>query len=238
MSIVFFTDAEEIEFLLAGGADGGFNPKWALGLWTYESGLNKREGLGDPKSPKGINQFIRATLKEMGYAGADFAAESLITQMTYTFRMWAYWKKKLQIPTWQSRAHLYVSTFYPMANSGDYDDEKVILTEAGAPMAYKANRNLDRDGDRAITMDEMELAIQQGIKWLRLRFALAICQVDDVANFDLGVQANKSLAGKGRGEAAQLQYHLQSLGYYLGVLDGLIGPKTEAAVAAAIADAA
>lgn len=163
----------------------------------------------------GLLQFMPATLQNLGWTGttATFRRLTATEQLAFVRRYLQPYRGKLS-----TVAAVYVATFLPslLAHAGDLD---YVLVAKGGQLgwAYTANAGLDANGDYAITVRELEQAVDRqahGARWDEI-----------VARLDGRFRAFLDLRA-----TADIQRALTALGFGPGPVDGIVGPRTRAAV--------
>jgi hypothetical protein len=216
---------------------GHWEPEWALAIFAYESGFDPsiRNAIG----AAGLNQFMPDTLRDMGWderVRGRFNEQPAIVQLEYTARSWDWWRKTLKIPRWEHRAHLYQATFWPASAAGEFSLNEVMLDATKSlkmRIAVAANRNLDvttllPDGtvvpgpDNKITVGELELGIQRGIASHRDRYDAEVAILRTLRGQTPDVMPAESWRA--------VQQALAARGWYSGVIDGIAGRETLAAM--------
>jgi hypothetical protein len=171
----------------------------------------------------GLIQFMPTTLRGLGWADghAAFRRLSATEQLTYVRRYYDPYRGHLD-----TVAGLYVATFLP-ALVNHAGDPMFVLTAKGGPLgwAYAPNAAFDANGDHAITVRELEEAVARncrGPRWTELNKRLCGDEVDPILTED-AIDLRTTIG---------LQAALTRLGYNVGAIDGIAGPRTSAAVAA------
>ena len=168
----------------------------------------------------GLIQFMPATLAKLGWTKGHAA----FRQLTATEQL--PWVERYYSPYVQhlgTVAGLYLATFLP-ALIRHATEPNFVLTAKGGPLgwAYTPNASLDANGDLAITVNELELAVHRNCAGPRfdelvLRLRNEPIPVPPTPVFDL-----RTVRG--------IQQALQYLDFAPGEIDGLYGPKTSSAV--------
>lgn len=171
----------------------------------------------------GIIQFMPATLLREGWTHghADFRKLTPTEQLPWVRRYFAAYRGKLI-----NSAAVYTATFLPalIDHAGDPD---FVLTAKDGPLgwAYQPNASFDANHDLAITVRELDEAIDRncrGPRWGEL-----VARLGDDANPPTPTDFDLDL-----GTVAGLQEALRRLGFDPGPIDGRPGPRTHDALAA------
>lgn len=202
--------------------DVGAKPIHLLSVMMSESGV--RANAHNPNgNASGLIQFMPATLAGLGWRAGDAAFRQLnaTAQLPFVRAYFLPHKGKLV-----SAAACYVATFLP-ALLRHAHDPGYVLTAKNGPLgwAYAPNAVFDRNKDYAITVGELEDAIARncrGPRWAELTARLARHGIVPEPA-DSGIDLRTTLG---------LQTALAHLGYDVGKIDGLPGPKTRTGVAA------
>ncbi len=202
--------------------DVGAKPIHLLSVMMSESGVraNAHNPHGDAS---GLIQFMPATLTGLGWRAGDaaFRRLSATEQLPFVRAYFAPHKGKLV-----SAAACYVATFLPALLRHAHDPSFVLTAKSG-PLgwAYAPNAVFDRNKDYAITVGELEDAIARncrGARWAELTTRLARHGVVPEPT-DTTIDVRTTVG---------LQTGLTRLGYDVGPIDGVPGPKTRAGVTA------
>ena len=204
----FFTD------LRAVARDVGADPEDMVRVMYSESGV--RADAHNPNGDaSGIIQFMPSTLRNVGWAhtAAAFRRLSGTEQLPFVRRYYRPYKGRLD-----TLAAIYVANFLP-ALLGHAGDPDFVLTAKGGPLgwAYSANAGLDANGDLAITVRELELAVNRQTRGPRWDEILARHEGRFKPTIDI-----RTIAG--------VQLALTALGHGPGPADGIVGPRTRAAI--------
>ena len=200
--------------LRAVARDLGADPLHLLKVWYSESGVYATAHNPDGGA-SGIFQAMPATLRLLGWSDtpAAYRRLSATEQLLYARRYYLPHKGKLA-----TVGAVYVANFLPAFLSRAHDPD-FVLTAKGGPLswAFAANAGLDANGDLAITVRELEIAVDRsvrGVRWAEMadRFVGRIRVTLDLRTTD------------------GIQRALLSLGFGPGAIDGVVGPKTRAAV--------
>lgn len=212
----FFTGLESV------AEDVGAKAIHLLSVMMSESGVraNAHNPHGDAS---GLIQFMPATLAGLGWraGAAAFRRLSATEQLPFVRAYFAPHKGKLV-----SAAACYVATFLPALLKRAHDPS-FVLTAKNGPLgwAYAPNAVFDRNKDYAITVGELEEAIARncrGPRWAELTARLARhCVVPEPTDRSVDLRTTVGV-----------QTALTRLGYDLGAIDGIPGPKTRAAITA------
>lgn len=202
--------------------DVGAKPIHLLSVMMSASGVraNAHNPHGDAS---GLIQFMPATLAGLGWRAGDaaFRRLSATEQLPFVRAYFLPHKGKLV-----SAAACYVATFLPALLKHAHDPTFVLTAKSG-PLgwAYAPNAVFDRNKDYAITVGELEDAIARncrGPRWAELTARLVRHGV--VSEPTNGTIDLRTTVG--------LQTALTRLGYEVGAVDGIPGPKTRASVTA------
>lgn len=166
----------------------------------------------------GINQMMPKTLQGLGYTRGHAAYRTIgaTAQLTYVEAYFRPYKGYLD-----TIEGIYLANFLP-ALIRHAKDPMFVLTAKGGPLgwAYAANASLDVNGDAAITVFELGLAVVRNCKGARWEEIVRRMKHGDAAvapDFDLGTVLG-------------LQQALHFLEFYTGNLDGIRGPLTSSAI--------
>ena len=242
MTAIYTIDIDDRFFaeLRAVARDIGTDPLDLLKVMYAESGV-RAEAHNPNGGASGIIQFMPATLQNLGWSDpAAFRRLTATEQLPFVRRYYRPHKGRLA-----SVAQIYVANFLPALLS-HADDQDYVLVQRGGQLgwAYTANASLDANGDYAISVRELEIAVirnTMGVRWDELvermegRFRALI----DVRT-TTGIQRALTALGHGPGpvdgipgprtRAAVIAFQKLS-----GVVaDGIVGPKTRAALRAAL----
>lgn len=236
--------------------DGLFFPKldtiaaelWAhpadlLAVWFSESGMradawnngpatikDKETGLMRPTKPEerynasGFFQAMPATLKGLAFPGdhAAFRRLNATSQLDWARRYYLPYRGKLG-----SIGQIYTANFLPALIDHSSDPNFVLTAKKGPlPWAFTPNAVFDTNGDLAITVGELQAAVQRNARGPRWAELLARMGVADMP------VADPQPEGIDLGTTLGIQRALDKLGFPPGPLDGYPGPKTRAAVVA------
>ena len=194
--------------------DVGADDRDLLKVLYVESGL-RADAHNPSGNASGINQLMPQTLVNLGWThgAAPFRRLTATEQLPWVRRYFRPHKGRLT-----SVGAIYTANFLPalLAYAGDPD---YVLVAKGGQLgwAYASNAALDANGDYTITVRELELAVQrhaQGARWDEL-----------VARLEGRFQASIDLRA-----TAGIQRALTALGHGPGAVDGIVGPRTRAAV--------
>lgn len=197
-------------------------PVHLLSVMMSESGVraNAHNSHGDAS---GLIQFMPATLVGLGWRAGHAAFRNLdaTAQLPFVRAYFLPHRGKLL-----SAAACYVATFLP-ALLRHAHDPGFVLTARNGPLgwAYAPNAVFDRNKDYAITVGELDDAIARncrGSRWAELTARLA----------RHGVVPDPPSTAIDLRTTLGLQTALTRLGYAVGGLDGIPGPKTRAGVTA------
>ena len=171
----------------------------------------------------GLIQFMPNTLIGLGYklGHAAFRAMGATVMLDYVYKYYLPWKGKLK-----SVGALYTATFLP-AFVDKANDKSFILTAKEGPLgwAYAPNSSFDANHDYAITVGELEEAVERncvGARWNEI--------VARMTNGD--ISPNVVLPEIDLRTVLGIQKGLIALGYTPGEADGFPGPRTTNALVA------
>ncbi len=200
----------------------GCQPLDLLGVMMNESGV--RATAHNPNGDaSGLIQFMPATLRNLGWTDGDAAFRELSAenQMPYVENYFMPYQDK----GLDSAARLYQATFLPATLDLGSDPDVVICgQDRPNAFAYGPNKGFDRDGKGAITVGDLQAAIDhacQGLRWDEIYGRMNGTFVD--GGIDLST-------------ASGVQKALSALGYSPGKVDGFAGAQTSSAVAKFQAD--
>ena len=202
-------------------------PRDLMAVMFSESGVRHDAWNNNPQSlppekrynASGISQMMPATLVGLGFGGghAAFRALSATDQLTWVERYFRPHRGKLV-----SIGAIYTANFLPVYVDRAKDPSFVLTAKNGVNgWAFSPNATFDTNGDLMITVGELESAVLRncsGPRWAELVARLSGDVVSPVLeHFDLGTVQG-------------MQAALDRLGYDLGTVDGIPGPKTRAAL--------
>lgn len=221
--------------LRAVAADLGADPLQMLRVMKSESDVRAAAWNDNPKSlppekrwnASGLIQFMPPTLKGLGWARGHAAFRELSASQQLDFVRAYYLPHKGHLG---SVGALYTATFLPALVKHAGDPSFVLTAEAGPlPWAYSPNKAFDTNRDKAITVGELEAAVERachGPRWEELVARLAASAPgaeqpcpEEPLPFDI-----TSIRG--------VQQALSRLGHHPGPIDGIAGPQTHAAIVA------
>jgi len=201
------------------------DPLHMLSVMFSESGCKADAWNDNPKNlepeqrwnASGLIQFMPATLQGLGYHSghAAFRKLSPFDQLPWVAKYYAPHKGKLG-----SVAALYLATFLPALMSHASDPSYALAVKGGVRgWAFGPNAAFDKDGNGTITVKELDEAVQRnckGFRWAELVARLT----------------GEGMKDEARSYDNQLR-DVQGMQYALGVEpDGIVGPKTKAALEA------
>jgi hypothetical protein len=219
----FFLGLEDV------AAELGAKASDMLAVMFSESGCRADAHNDNPKhlpperrwNASGLIQFMPATLAGLGWTKghAAFRQLSATQQLPYVRRYYLPYRGHLG-----SIGGLYVATFLPalIAHAGD---SAFVLTAKSGPLgwAYAPNAAFDANGDLAITVGELEDAVRRncrGPRWNELLIRLnGIAPIEEDRSDSPDLRTTRGI-----------QIALAQLGIDPGPADGIIGPRTRAAV--------
>ena len=223
-----------------------------LGVMMAESSV-KANAQNASSNASGLIQFLPSTLQRVGWTGTpqDFRRLSADEQLPYVER---YFEPYVHFGL-DSAARVYQVVFLPTSLQLGSSMDTVIVDQNGInSAAYNGNRGLDTDSDGAITVGELQQAIERHLtsaRWQEIASRLAGASGGGIGAGDAGgsggdgainlrTQAGVSDAleslGFGRQEfsfAAAVRAFQQREGL---AADGVVGPKTRSALATALRD--
>jgi hypothetical protein len=200
----------------------GNEPVDLLGVMMNESGV-KATAHNPNGDAGGLIQFMPQTLVNLGWTdGHDaFRRLSAEEQMPFVERYFQPYASKGLSPA----ARLYQATFLPATLDAGSDLDTVVCGQNGPfAFAYGPNKGFDRDGKGFITVGDLQAAIDRaarGPRWDEIMARLDGTFVD--GGIDLSTVSG-------------IQAALTALGFDPGPVDGVTGPRTQAAIAAFQAD--
>lgn len=208
--------------LEAVAADVEAKPVHLLSVMMSESGV--RANAHNPHgNASGLIQFMPATLVGLGWRAGHAAFRELDATEQLPFVRAYFLPHRGRLV---SAAACYVATFLP-ALLRHAHDASFVLTAKNGPLgwAYAPNAVFDRNKDYAITVRELDDAIARncrGTRWAELTARLARHGVvPDPTSMVIDLRTTLGL-----------QTALTRLGYAVGALDGIPGPKTRSGVVA------
>lgn len=209
------------EALAAIALELGAKPRDMLCVMMAESGVMAKAHNPNGHA-SGIFQAMPQTLKNLGWAAGHeaFRALSAEEQLPYVRRYYLPYKGRLG-----SVAALYVATFLPALLSHASDPNYVLVqrdTKLG--WAYAPNAGFDANHDLAITVRELEQAVNRqcrGPRWQEIlqRLGASDEPTAEPDTFDLTTTIG-------------IQRALVAIGFNPGPIDGIPGVQTRAAVRA------
>lgn len=200
----------------------GARPRDMLAVMFSESGV-RADAWNKSGDASGLIQFMPATLRGLGWTHgpAAFRTKTATEQLPFVRRYYSPHKDHLG-----SVAGLYVATFLPalLKHAGNPD---FVLTAKNGPLgwAYAPNAVFDRNKDYAITVRELEDAVQRNARGPRWSELLARLEGGDL-------QEELAEEGFDLRTTIGIQRALDRLGFSPGPLDGIPGRKTQGAVIA------
>lgn len=195
-----------------------------LGVAANESGL-RPDAWNHDGNASGFWQLMPDTARQLGWPLADCIAGLPQFRSLSASGQLRWFEKYFAPHTGQlvNRAACYVSTFLP-ADIGLAGDPDAVLVDKNGRRgwAYSSNASFDENHDLRIQVRELEDAIQRnarGPRWDALVVALGgeLAAAPPPVPFDLGTTLG-------------LQEALGRLGYEHGPDDGLVGPATRGAL--------
>lgn len=196
------------------------DPAKMLGVMMSESGV--QAWAHNPNGhASGLIQFMPKTLLNLDWTKGPEAFRKLsATQQLRYVELYF----KSYIGYLDSVAGLYTATFLP-ALVKHCDDPEFVLTAKNGPLgwAYAPNSVFDKNKDYAITVSELEAAVERnctGKRWAEIIARLTGSGIEEFDDRD--VRDLRTTYG--------IQCTLTELGLHPGALDGIPGPKTTAAV--------
>ncbi len=212
----------------------GADPLHMMAVMYSESGCSAKAHNDNPKNlepekrwnASGLIQFMPPTLHGLGYrAGhAAFRALTATQQLDYVAKYYSQFKGKLG-----SIAALYVATFLPALTANAADPAFVLTAKGGVRgWAFGPNAAFDADGNGQITVKELDDAVQRnckGNRWAELKARLTGEGIE--AQPPAIIHSNEPIT-----TVRGLQCALSDLGFDPGPIDGHGGPKTTAGVLA------
>jgi hypothetical protein len=207
----------------------GCKPLDLLGVMFSESQC--RPAARNPHgNASGLIQFMPDTLRGLGWRDGDqaFRCLSASQQLPYVVAYFTPWQKAGA--PWDSAARLYQACFLPGTLTSAREPEDVIAARGGRlGWAFEANSVFDANGDQRITIVELGEAVIRacrGPRWSELLARIGL----EAPSVEL-----RDRDGDGMPEIASImdvQLALAVLNIDPGPIDGLMGPKTRAAIRA------
>ena len=194
----------------------GCDPVDLLSVMMSESGV-KATAHNPNGDASGLIQFMPDTLKRLGWTAGDAAFRQLSAedQLPYVEKYFTpYIAQGLT-----SAARIYQVTFLPATLNLGSEPDTVICQQGGLnSFAYAPNKGFDTNNDGAITVGELQAAINRNTKGAR--WNEIISRLNGTPP-DTRIDLSTTLG---------VQQALAALGFDPGGVDGIDGPKTRAAV--------
>lgn len=200
-----------------------------LGVMMSESGV--RAAARNPNGGAiGLIQFMPPILAGLGWRrpAEEFGLLTADQQLPFVEAYFRAWAK--DAGGWDSAGRIYQATFLP-ATLRTMRGEDAILCERGGRLgwAFEANSVFDANGDGRITVGELTASVFRackGPRWLELIARLGL-EAPPVELRDADGDGVPELA-----TLPELQVALARVGFDPGAPDGLMGPRTRAAIVA------
>lgn len=129
------------------------NPDWLMAVMNKETGGTFSPSIKNPtSSASGLIQFMADTAKGLGTTTAALRKMSAVDQLSYVYKYFKPFAGKLH-----SYADTYLAVFYP-AGLNKSDSWKF------PNWVYSANRGLDLNKDRIVTIGEFKKWMNKGLK--------------------------------------------------------------------------
>jgi hypothetical protein len=244
LSDQFFTDIVDVCGRIA------CDPLDLLGVMMNESGV-KANARNPTSNASGLIQFLPSTLAGLGYSGTpdDFRRLDADAQLPYVE---AFFQPYVRYGL-NSAARVYLAVFLPSALKQNPNNKTVIAQKGSLNAAiYDRNRGLDANFDGKITVGELQQAIERhynSARWQEIAARLNAAQGGSSSDNSSGSQDTINLGTQsGIADALEaLGFDRQSFNFAEAVrafqersglsVDGVVGPHTRAALAAALDDA-
>lgn len=204
------------------------SPRDLLGVMFSESGC--RSSAHNPNGgASGLIQFMPDTLKGLGFkeGGAAFRHLTASQQLRYVEAYFVPWHAVGR--PWDSAGRLYQAVFLPGTLKVAKAADDVLCERVGKKRlgwAYEANTVLDVNGDGRITIGDLTKAVMRsakGARWseMLVRLGLEKPNMPIVNGIDGAIDT-----------VEEMQYALTKLGFELGAIDGIVGKRTRDAARA------
>jgi hypothetical protein len=195
-------------------------PRDLMCVWYAESGMlataHNRNG-----NASGIFQAMPATLVGLGWDDGHeaFRALTATQQLEWALRYYRPHRGLLV-----SIAAVYTATFLPALLRHAGDPAFVLVAKGGVRgWAYNANAGFDRNVDLQITVKELGEAVERHCRGPRWRELIARLEAPDV-------EPSEPVHALDLRTVLGVQEALSRLGYEVGPLDGIPGPRTASAL--------
>ncbi len=205
----------------------GCKPADLLGVMMSESGV-KPNAHNRNGGASGLIQFMPDTLRGLGWnrTPQEFRMLSASAQLPWVAAYFSPWKKTGA--PFDSAGRVYQAVFLPGTLAKVKAPSGVLAAKAGVlGWAYESNAVFDANGDGRITLGELTASVKRNAKGPRWR--------ELATRLGLEVPALEDIDGDGIFEVVtmfEVQHALTVLGFEPGATDGIVGPKTRAAIRA------
>lgn len=210
-------------------AELGMRPLDLLGVMMSESGV--RANAHNPHGgASGLIQFMPPILVNLGFKRppAEFRMLTAVEQLPYVGAYFHAWTR--DAGGWDSAGRIYQATFLPATLRSVRGEEGILCSRGGRlGWAFEANAVFDKDGDGHITVGELTASIFRACKGARWKELVSRLGLEEPAR----VVELRDADGDGVPDLStleELQVALGRVGFDPGGVDGIMGPRTRAAI--------
>jgi hypothetical protein len=158
-------------------------------------------------------------------------------QLEYARRYFEDWRRRFGLGRWDSRVQLYLANLLPARIPIATGPEIAVLERVRWPSAYKVNAGLDRNRDGRITVSELDFFVESATTGrAKGQYIVAWEGLNGAYHRRGGYQpmpietTPMPPALRDVKDVRSIQRALTTLGYDVGKIDGLYGPRMRAAV--------